>query len=65
MKKELLFLCIAIAAIEMQSQNAIPNPDFELWTTNSIENPMYFPFTSNENCYKQGNPSNVNKVTPA
>jgi hypothetical protein len=65
MKKELLFLCIAIAAIEMQSQNAIPNPDFELWTTNSIENPMYFPFTSNENCYKQGNPSNVKKVTPA
>ncbi len=65
MKKELLFLCIAIAAIEIQSQNAIPNPDFELWTTNSIENPMYYPFTSNQNCYKQGNPSNVKKVTPA
>ena len=65
MKKKLLFLCLAIAAIEMQSQNAIPNPDFEQWTVNSIENPMYYPFTSNENCYKQGNPSNVNKVTPA
>jgi len=65
MKKKLLFLCLAIAAIEMQSQNAIPNPDFEQWTINSIENPMYYPFTSNENCYKQGNPSNVNKVTPA
>jgi hypothetical protein len=64
MKKELLFLCIALAAIEMQSQNAIPNPDFELWTTNSIENPMHYPFTSNDNCYKQGNPSNIKKVTP-
>lgn len=65
MKKELFFLCIAIAAIELHSQNAIPNSDFELWTINSIENPMYYPFTSNENCYKQSNPSNVKKVTPA
>ena len=65
MKNKLLFLCLAIAAIEMQSQNAIPNPDFEQWTINSIENPMYYPFTSNENCYKQGNPSNVKKATPA
>jgi hypothetical protein len=65
MKKKLLFLCLAIAAIEMQSQNAIPNAGFENWTINSIENPMYYPFTSNENCYKQGNPSNVKKATPA
>lgn len=65
MKKQLLFLCIAVAAIEMQSQNAIPNPDFELWTQNSIENPLSLLFTSNQDCYWDNLPSNVSKVTPA
>jgi len=65
MKKELLFLCIAIAAIEMQSQNAIPNADFELWTQNSIENPVNLSFNSNQDCYRDSEPSNVKKVTPA
>lgn len=64
MKNQLLFLCIALVAIEMQSQNAIPNPDFEHWTQNSIENPMYMPFTSNHDCYRDDLPSNVKKVSP-
>jgi len=49
----------------MQSQNAIPNPDFELWTQNSIENPLSLLFTSNQDCYWDNLPSNVRKVTPA
>ncbi len=65
MKKQLLFLCIAIAAIDLQSQNSIPNPDFELWTQNSIENPANLSFNSNQDCYRDSEPSNVKKVTPA
>ena len=65
MKKQLLFLYIAVVAIEMQSQNAIPNPDFELWAQDSYENPMSLVFNSNENCYRHNLPPNISKVTPA
>lgn len=65
MKKQLLFLCIAIAAMEMQSQSAIPNPDFELWTQNSIEMSKYLPFSSNAQFYWDNLPLNVVKTQPA
>jgi len=65
MKKELLFLCMALMTLGISAQTPIPNADFELWTTNTIENPMYFPFTSNQNVFRDGRSSNVVKHTPA
>lgn len=65
MKKELLFLCMALMTLGISAQTPIPNADFELWTTNTIENPMYFPFTSNQSTFREGRSSNVVKHTPA
>lgn len=65
MKKQLLFLCMAFIACALNGQSPIPNADFELWTSNSIENPTHFPFSSNRNTFYNGRASNIVKYTPA
>lgn len=64
MKNQLLFLCMVLVALELYGQQAIPNPDFENWTQNSIENPLYITYNSNKDCYRDNLPSNVNRVSP-
>ena len=65
MKTKLLSLCITFAFLSANGQIAIPNPNFESWTQNSIENLMYFQENSNYNCYRENLGTNVSKITPS
>lgn len=64
MKKQLFFLCMVLTTCTLNGQSPIPNADFELWTSNSIENPTYFPFSSNQDNYRNDRASNIVKFSP-
>lgn len=66
MKKYILLLLIAISANSAYAQIAIPNGDFELWTTATSEMPQFYPNGSNrDNFYRNNLPFNVIKTVDA
>ena len=44
---------------------AIPNGNFENWTSSTCDNPQYYPFNSNPQTFQNGVPFNVIKATDA
>ena len=66
MKKQLLLLSLALLAILAYGQDSIPNGDFETWNSTMYENPLNYPYTSNETAlYDVSSSFNVIKTTDA
>ncbi|NTW32610.1 MAG: T9SS type A sorting domain-containing protein [Bacteroidetes bacterium] len=64
MKKHLLFLSLAFAAITAYGQDSIPNGDFETWNSATYDYPENYPYTSNIEAFSKNLPSNEVKTTP-
>ncbi|MCX6310194.1 MAG: T9SS type A sorting domain-containing protein [Bacteroidetes bacterium] len=62
MKHKLLFTISLFVAMAMSAQT-IPNSGFEFWNASSIDNPLYYPQTSNQQALQAGLPQNALKVT--
>jgi len=65
MKTHLLLLVIVTSSIVAFGQDSIPNGDFEKWNSTMYENPLYYPFTSNETALYDLSTINVIKTTDA
>ncbi len=62
MKHKLLFSISLFVVVAMNAQT-IPNSGFEFWNASSMDNPMYYPQTSNPQALQLGLPQNALKVT--
>lgn len=69
MKKQVLFsaMCGLFLSNLSVAQNAIPNGNFENWSSATFETPQYYPFSSNPDAYfsQPPLPFNVTKTTDA
>ncbi|HEY5589641.1 MAG TPA: T9SS type A sorting domain-containing protein [Paludibacter sp.] len=66
MKTQLLLLTLVSITIASHGQDSIPNGSFEKWNSTTYENPLNYPFTSNETAlYDASSSFNVIKTTDA
>ncbi len=65
MKKHLFLLCFAYFGITAYGQNSIPNGTFETWTSNTFNNPQYYPYTSNTSTYLKQAVFNITRTADA
>lgn len=63
MKTRLLLFALLSSVIGAFGQGPIPNNGFEFWTSTTIENPAFYPFTSNQAVVYSEMPTNVIKTT--
>lgn len=66
MKKLILLLSLTFFSLAINAQYSIPNGNFEQWTTNTFDNPLNYPNTSNvQNFFRYHLPGNVTKTQDA
>jgi hypothetical protein len=65
MKTTLLSLALVTMALSAYAQDSIPNGNFELWNSTTIDNLINYPYTSNNNATSNNLPANVVKTNDA